>query len=159
MNAGRGPVRRSRLGRAALRVALTAALHPACTIPGYWLATGAGAAWGILAGHGPVCERLRRRGELLVADTLPPWAFGRGGTTVGGVFLTSPAQAARIGEAVYAHEAVHRRQWRRFGLGMIPLYLAAGRDPLHNRFEIEAGLEAGGYLPGPPAPAPERPAT
>jgi hypothetical protein len=26
------------------------------------------------------------------------------------------------------------------------LYFVAGRDPLHNRFEIEAGLEKGGYL-------------
>ncbi|MGN6125385.1 MAG: Fe-S oxidoreductase, partial [Humibacter sp.] len=26
------------------------------------------------------------------------------------------------------------------------LYLLAGRDPLNNRFEIEAGLEKGGYL-------------
>jgi hypothetical protein len=26
------------------------------------------------------------------------------------------------------------------------LYLLAGRDPLGNRFEIEAGLEKGGYL-------------
>jgi len=31
------------------------------------------------------------------------------------------------------------------------LYLIAGRDPLLNRFEIEAGLEAGGYLPRRPA--------
>jgi hypothetical protein len=29
------------------------------------------------------------------------------------------------------------------------LYLFAGRNPLGNRFEIEAGLEAGGYLPSP----------
>jgi len=26
------------------------------------------------------------------------------------------------------------------------LYLFAGRDPLHNRFEIEAGLEDGNYV-------------
>ena len=31
------------------------------------------------------------------------------------------------------------------------LYLIAGRDPLRNRFEIEAGLEAGGYLPRRPS--------
>ena len=29
------------------------------------------------------------------------------------------------------------------------LYLAAGRDPLRNRFEIEAGLEDGNYVPRP----------
>ena len=27
------------------------------------------------------------------------------------------------------------------------LYLLAGRDPLRNRFEIEAGLEDGNYVP------------
>ena len=29
------------------------------------------------------------------------------------------------------------------------LYLLAGRDPLRNRFEIEAGLEDGNYVPRP----------
>jgi len=87
--------------------------------------------------------RLRRRGGLIVADRLPTWAFGRGGTTIGGVFLTS----RDVDERVIAHERVHRTQWRRFGLAFIAFYLAAGRDPLCNRFEIEAGLEDGGYLP------------
>jgi hypothetical protein len=27
------------------------------------------------------------------------------------------------------------------------MYFAAGQDALRNRFEVEAGLEAGGYLP------------
>ena len=54
-----------------------------------------------------------------------------------------------MADSIYAHEAVHREQWRRLGLWMIPLYLAAGRDPFHNRFEIEAGLEAGGYTGAP----------
>ena len=33
------------------------------------------------------------------------------------------------------------------------LYLVAGRDPLRNRFEIEAGLEDGNYVPGGRGPA------
>ncbi len=122
--------------RPLLRAALAVAFHPLLTVPGYWLATGAGAAWGVIAGRGPIGRRMRRHGTLLVAETLPAWAFGCGGTTVGGVYLTSPESAARAGEALYGHEAVHERQWRRFGLAMIPLYLMAGRDPLRNRFEI-----------------------
>ena len=45
-----------------------------------------------------------------------------------------------------AHERVHVEQWRRYGLAFIPLYLAAGREATRNRFEIEAGLERGGYV-------------
>ncbi len=136
------------------RAALAVACNPLCSTAGYWIATGAGAAWGVVVGSGPIGGRVRRRGELLVADTLPSWAFGRGGTTVGGVFLTSRAQTALMAESIYRHEAVHRAQWRRFGLWMIPLYLAAGRDPLRNRFEIEAGLAEGGYIRPPVVSAP-----
>ena len=32
-----------------------------------------------------------------------------------------------------------------YGLSYIPLYVAAGQNALRNRFEIEAGLELGGY--------------
>lgn len=80
---------------------------------------------------------------MLVADRMPTWAFGRGGTTVGGVLLTARTPS----EAILEHERVHRRQWRRFGLALIPLYLMAGRAPRTNRFEIEADLVKGGYLP------------
>jgi hypothetical protein len=48
---------------------------------------------------------------------------------------------------VLEHEAVHKRQWQRYGMLFPLMYAIAGRDPLRNRFEIEAGLEAGGYLP------------
>jgi hypothetical protein len=47
---------------------------------------------------------------------------------------------------VLEHEAVHREQWRRYGLAMPLLYLAAGSEARTNRFEVEAGLEKGGYL-------------
>ena len=46
---------------------------------------------------------------------------------------------------VLEHEAVHKRQWQRYGMLFPLLYLVAGRDPLRNRFEVEAGLEKGGY--------------
>lgn len=72
---------------------------------------------------------------------MPGWAFGRGGTTIGAVYLTS----STLSDSVLEHEAVHRAQWRRYGLAFIPLYLMAGQDPLKNRFEIEAGLAKAGY--------------
>jgi hypothetical protein len=46
---------------------------------------------------------------------------------------------------VLRHEAVHVRQWQKYGMLMPFLYFLAGSDPLTNRFEIEAGLEEGGY--------------
>ena len=79
---------------------------------------------------------------MIVARKCPRWAFGRGGTTIGAVFLTHNA----LSPGVLAHEAVHRAQWKRYGLAFIPLYIAAGRNGTTNRFEIEAGLKRGGYI-------------
>jgi len=107
-------------------------------VPGYWLVTGLAVVWGAVLGW----FRIERRGGVIVCSGLPRWAFGRGGTTIGAVYLTGD----NLGDAVLRHEAVHRAQWRRYGLAFIPLYLAAGRDPTRNRFEIEAGLEDGGYV-------------
>ncbi|MCU1424659.1 MAG: hypothetical protein JWM51_950 [Microbacteriaceae bacterium] len=112
-------------------------LHPAVARPGYWVATAAGLLWGCTLSRG----RLRRAGGVVVASRCPRWAFGRGGTTIGAVFLTHTEPSA----AVLEHEAVHREQWRRYGLSFIPLYIAAGAVARTNRFEIEAGLRKGGY--------------
>ena len=87
--------------------------------------------------------RVRTAGALIILTGLPRWAFRRGGTTVGRVYLTRD----NVGEAVLRHEKVHVEQWRRLGLWMPILYWLAGTDPLKNRFEIEAGLEDGGYVP------------
>jgi hypothetical protein len=104
---------------------------------GYAYADAVGHVWGFLWSTG----RIERRGELTVYRGMPRWTFGRGGSCVGGCYLTG----ANVTDDVLEHEVVHKRQWRRYGL-LFPLaYLAAGRDPLHNRFEIEAGLEKGGY--------------
>jgi len=124
------------------RVARAVALWPPIARPGYWFATLCAFLWGCLwLGH------FQRRGGLHFFSGLPRWAFGRGGTTVGAIFLTRSA----VSDEVLEHEAVHKAQWRRYGLAMIPLYIAAGRDPLTNRFEREAGLVKGGYLPRPRA--------
>ena len=145
---GSGP-RPRRVLRALGRLGLRLAIDPVIAVPGYWVATALGGTWALLASRGPLATRIRPNAGLLVADRLPSWAFGRGGTMIGGVLLTSPQ--LRLTPEVLRHERAHRRQWRRYGLAFIPLYLAAGRDPLTNRFEIEAGLVDGGYLPRQPS--------
>ncbi|MDJ0334633.1 hypothetical protein QMG83_05295 [Salinibacterium sp. G-O1] len=128
-----GIVRRlSRLGW--LRAIL---LHPVVARPGFWFATACAWVWGGVLGR----FRMRRAGTLVVASGLPKWAYGRGGTTIGAVYLTTNNTSPRVLE----HEAVHCAQWKKYGLALIPLYLDAGRDARLNRFEIEAGLAKGGY--------------
>ena len=106
--------------------------------PGYWCATLCGLIWGTVLSLG----RIRSQGGVIVARKCPRWAFGRGGTTIGAVFLTNHA----LDQDTLAHEAIHRAQWKRYGLAFIPLYVAAGASAVTNRFEIEAGLRRGGYL-------------
>jgi hypothetical protein len=120
-----------------VRFVRAVALSAVIARPGYWFATGCALFWGGLLG----LMHVRSEGGVIVASHLPKWAFGRGGTTVGAVYLTSN----NISPGVLEHEAVHRAQWKRYGLAFIPLYVAAGRNPFTNRFEIEAGLAKGGY--------------
>lgn len=105
---------------------------------GYLWATTVGFVWGALWSTGEV----RRIEGLWVFTGLPRWAFGRGGSCVGGCYLTDH----NAGPAVLRHERVHQAQWRRYGMALPILYFIAGRNPLKNRFEIEAGLADGGYL-------------
>ncbi|MEU5842846.1 hypothetical protein [Rhodococcus sp. NPDC047139] len=69
--------------------------------------------------------------------------FARGGTTVGGVFLTRRPPSRRL----LRHEAVHVDQWARYGIGFAARYLWEElRNPgTRNRFEVEAGLADGDY--------------
>ncbi|MET4781699.1 hypothetical protein [Glaciihabitans sp. UYNi722] len=106
--------------------------------PGYWFATVSGVVWGGILSRG----QLRSEGGVVVAQGCPRWAFGRGGTTIGAVYLTHD----NVSLPVLRHEAVHRAQWKHYGLAFIPLYLAAGAFAQLNRFEVEAGLEDGGYV-------------
>jgi len=138
--------RPSALQRAALSVVAAASVRPGImrcarnrrvVRAGYLAATAIGLAWGGALSVG----RLEESGGVIVARGCPRWAFGRGGTTIGGVFLTRD----NASPAVLEHEAVHRDQWRRYGLALIPLYFAAGPIASENRFELEAGLEKGGY--------------
>lgn len=143
--ASRTPSGAPRKGRAARavegiarnRVVRAVGLHPVVARPGYWFATAVGVTWGALLGG----FRVSRRGGVIVCEGMPRWAFGRGGTTIGAAYLTRDNTRPDVLE----HEAVHRAQWKKYGLAFIPLYLAAGQDARHNRFEVEAGLEKGGY--------------
>ena len=107
---------------------------------GYVYGTAVGWIWGSLWSTG----RVEKRAGLWVFRGMPRWAFRRGGVCVGGCYLTGDDA---VTDRVLAHEAVHAQQWRRYGFLMPFLYLIAGRDPLRNRFEIEAGLEDGNYVP------------
>ncbi|WP_261165858.1 Fe-S oxidoreductase [Microbacterium sp. Marseille-Q6965] len=107
---------------------------------GAGIATAVGFVWGGLWSTG----RVERHGELIVFRRMPRWTHARGGVCVGRCYLT---RRDRESDRVLAHELVHVRQWRRYGLLLPLLYLLAGRDPLRNRFEIEAGLQDGGYVP------------
>lgn len=136
---------RERAQRAVVRGARLDALLPGflldspLSLIGSWWGTAVGWTWGALWSTG----RVERRGELWVFTGMPGWAFRRGGVCVGRCFLTG---AGTVSDAVLRHEAVHARQWRRYGFLMPVLYLIAGRDPLTNRFEILAGLEDGNYV-------------
>jgi hypothetical protein len=110
------------------------------SLVGFWYGRTVGWIWGSIWSTGAV----ERREGLWVFHGLPEWAFARGGVCVGDCYLTGDA---RITARVLKHEAVHARQWRRYGLLMPLLYALSGRDPLRNRFEIEAGLEEGNYVP------------
>ncbi|TQJ32604.1 Fe-S oxidoreductase [Microbacterium sp. SLBN-146] len=107
---------------------------------GYWYGTTVGWIWGSIWSTG----RVEKRGGLWIFRGLPDWAFARGAVCVGGCLLMGDAP---VTEHLLRHEAVHKRQWERYGFLMPLLYLIAGRDPLRNRFEIEAGLEDGNYVP------------
>ena len=106
---------------------------------GYLWGTSVGWIWGTLWSTGTV----ERRHGLWIFRGMPSWTFARGGVCVGGCFLTGDRKPS---DAILRHEAVHRVQWLRYGFLMPVLYLFAGRDPLRNRFEIEAGLEDGNYV-------------
>jgi hypothetical protein len=115
-------------------------LDSAISRVGFWYGCTVGWTWGFLWSRG----RVERRGELWVFRGMPSWTFARGGVCVGNCFLTGDG---RLDDRVLRHEAVHARQWRRYGFLMPVLYTLAGRDALRNRFEIEAGLEDGNYVP------------
>ena len=112
-------------------------LWPPVSRPGYWFATGCAFLWGRL-----LFGRFEKAEGIHYFRRMPTWSYGRGGTTIGAIYLTTD----NVSPEILEHEAVHKAQWRTYGLAFIPLYVAAGSPALTNRFEVEAGLEKGGYL-------------
>lgn len=125
------------------RLAEATVLDTPLSRAGFWVATLAGLAIGLPLSVG----RVEVADGLVVCRGLPRWAFRRGGTCVGAVYLTRDA----VSPAILRHERVHVAQWRRYGLLFPALYWSAGIDGTRNRFEIAAGLEDGGYAPRPGA--------
>lgn len=105
---------------------------------GYAYATMVGFVWGSIWSTG----KIERIDGLWIFRGMPKWTFGRGGSCVGSCYLTNN----NVNPAILRHEQIHRTQWRRYGIAMPLLYAIAGRDPLRNRYEIEAGLADGGYI-------------
>ena len=139
VNPGGGALRMAAIVHGVVRVPGVRALllSPAVARPGYWLATFLAFLWG-----GILLGKFGQRDQLYFYDRLPRWAFGRGGTTIRAVYLTRDNED----DGVLQHEFVHTRQWKKYGLCFIPLYIAAGADAHGNRFEVEAGLARGHYL-------------
>ena len=69
--------------------------------------------------------------------------YARGGTTIGGAFLTGKDPA----RSLLRHEAVHADQWATYGWTFALRYLfeESRHRGARNRFEIAAGLADGGY--------------
>ncbi len=86
--------------------------------------------------------RFLRDDDLIIASRLPNRAYPRGGICLGRVFLTG----GNLSRSVLDHEKRHVEQWRRYGLWFPLLYASSGRSAHRNWFEIEAGLEDGGYI-------------
>lgn len=120
------------------RAARTLMLDSPISRVGFGFATAVGLLWGVPLSVG----RIKRHGELIICTGLPKWAFRRGGVCVGRVYITNQ----NVHPRVLKHELVHVDQWRRYGMLFPILYGIAGNNPLTNRFEIEAGLEDGGYV-------------
>lgn len=117
-------------------------LWPVVARPGYWFATACAWLWGrILFGRFTKARGIHAD-AIHYFSNLPTWAYGRGGTTIGAIYLTTDNTA----DAVLEHEAIHKAQWKKYGLAFIAVYVAAGSPALTNRFEVEAGLEKGGYV-------------
>jgi hypothetical protein len=69
-----------------------------------------------------------------------------GGVTIAGVYFAKSKDF--VSDVRLRHEAIHAQQWYRYGYAFIGLFgIEARNGPLHNGFEIQAGLVEGKYYP------------
>lgn len=84
--------------------------------------------------------------RMVVCTDAPRWWHGRGGTTIGCVYVTSHGL---VRDAMLRHEARHRDQWAIGGPVFALCYGVEAwrtrRDVTRNVFERAAGLADGGY--------------
>jgi RHS repeat-associated protein len=104
-----------------------------------WSLGQAGQGWARLGGG-----RCGNRHGLRTCTSVTPWMYPRGGFTVGDTYITGRYQSAVRADRI-RHESIHRRQWRRWGMGFYPFYLMSGNNPCKNRWERQAGVRDGGY--------------
>ncbi|GAX57165.1 hypothetical protein AQJ27_36135 [Streptomyces olivochromogenes] len=69
----------------------------------------------------------------------------RGGTTLGTTYFTYN-RGEFTNRARICHENRHKWQWMRYGYRFAYMYLRAGSNPCHNRWERRANWGDGGYL-------------
>ncbi|MFI7360693.1 RHS repeat-associated core domain-containing protein [Streptomyces sp. NPDC050149] len=75
--------------------------------------------------------------------------FGRGGTTIGDTFVTSPGRPDLVDQDKMRHERKHVKQWQKRGVKFIGDYFGEGLDPCQNKYEEAAGWADGHYPCGP----------
>jgi len=99
--------------------------------------------------HGADCSI---QSDLFIACTSQNGGYGRGGTTVGNVFMTGQKRD-EVSEALLRHEKRHSVQWAGLGL-KLPIYYYAnevvgwilpGPSYCWNVFEWQAGFKEGNY--------------
>ena len=69
----------------------------------------------------------------------------RGGTTLGTTYFTSNNQTY-LSKPRIRHENRHKKQWMKYGWRFAYMYMRAGRNPCHNKWERRANWTEGGYL-------------
>ncbi|MCC7365165.1 MAG: hypothetical protein IT303_12420 [Dehalococcoidia bacterium] len=127
-----GPVAVPVVDGVAVPAARTVALTP-FTVPAL--------AWGVANGG-----TVEVRGSMFVVTGMDSGWGPRAGVTVGQVFLTNKEE---VSDVLLAHESTHADQWAALGVLLPALYAAndalTGAAADQNVFEVDAGLEAGGY--------------
>ncbi|MBX6166889.1 MAG: DNRLRE domain-containing protein [Thermobispora bispora] len=100
--------------------------------------------------RGGTCEKDSGTGLTVCGGLTPGLHFGRGGTTIGSVFLNKK-NLAELSPNLIAHEAEHMRQWNhyykytQFWPTFLVYYLSQPVDPCENVYERQADAKGSTY--------------